>query len=461
MLPSLTSAHLLEAVLALAFVFSCLLGLQVIRERRPPAVTLAWVAVLVLLPLLGVFLYLLLGTRKREQIRMRQRPVIGCEPAVRPFDEAHVLDRMLRRLGLPPGLDGNDIRLSWRPEVARRDVLGVIDNAQERLWVFLYLFEDDASGKAVLDALIAAAERGVSVRVMVDDLGSYGSLAEGRRALMAAGGRMVRFKPVWYALRKRMVNLRNHRKIVVADGLIAWTGGRNVGDHYLAAGKQEWLDLSAVIRGPAALALEEICRNDWRFASDESADQSPIWMAPPQGTACLQVLPSGPEYREDAWQTVLVKSCFEAHERLWLATPYFVPDETVMNAVLTAARSGIDVRILVPQRSDNLLVDLVGRSFLREVQKAGAKVFRYKLGMMHAKVVLVDHTLAIFGSANIDARSLFLNYECMVIGYDAETITPVQAFFEYAFARSSKGVRTIGQIRETLSSLARLVAPLL
>ncbi|WP_146152060.1 phospholipase D-like domain-containing protein [Ahniella affigens] len=461
MLPNLTAAHLFEAILAIALVFSCLLGLQVIRERRPPAVTLAWVAVLVLLPMLGVLLYLLFGTRKRWELRVRQRPVIGCETAVRPFDDAHVLDRMLRRLALPPALSGNDIRCSWRPEVARRDLLDVIDGATERLWMFIYMFEDDASGALVLDALIAAASRGVRVRVMVDDLGSFGSLAAGRRALEAAGGRMVRFKPVWYALRKRMLNLRNHRKIVVADGQVAWTGGRNVGDHYLAAGKHEWLDFSAVIRGPTALALEEICRNDWRFASDEPPDSSPVWVSGPQGNACLQVLPAGPEYRDDAWQTALVKCCFEAHSRLWLATPYFVPDETVTNAVLTAARSGVDVRILVPHRSDNLVVDLVGRSFLREVQRAGGKVFRYKIGMMHAKAVLVDDTLAMFGSANIDARSLFLNYECMVIGYDAETVIPVQAFFEYAFARASRGVRTIGQIRETLSSLARLLAPLL
>lgn len=448
-------------MLAAALIFSCLLGLQVIRERRPPAVTLAWVAVLVLLPLLGVLLYLLFGTRKRWELRARQRAGIGCDTAVRPFDDAHVLDRMLRRLALPPALNGNEIRFSWRPDVARRELISVIDGATERLWMFIYMFEDDASGAAVLDALIAAATRGVKVRVMVDDLGSFGSLASGRRALQSAGGRMVRFKPVWYALRQRMVNLRNHRKMVVADGSVAWTGGRNVGDHYLAAGKQEWLDLSAVIRGPAALALEEICRNDWRFASDELPEPSPIWVDCAQGNACLQVLPSGPEYREDAWQTALVKSCFEAHSRLWLATPYFVPDETVMNAVLTAARSGVDVRILIPHRSDNLVVDLVGRSFLREVQRAGAKVFRYKVGMMHAKAVLVDDTLAMFGSANVDARSLFLNYECMVIGYDAETVIPVQAFFEYAFARASRGVRTIGQIRETLSSLARLLAPLL
>lgn len=453
--------HLLEGTLALAFLLGCTFALQVIRERRAPAATLAWLAILVLLPVAGVFVYLLVGTRKRELRRQRPRGIQASHPVVLPFEQAHVLDRMLRRLQVPPASIGNAVRVAWRADAAIADLLDVIDNARERLWVLVYIFEDDESGCRVLDALTRAATRGVQVHMMVDDLGSYGNVDASRRALESAGGRIVRFKPVWYALRKRMVNLRNHRKIIVADGERAWTGGRNIGDHYLRAGKSDWLDLSAVVTGPAALALEEICRSDWCFATGAELPLTPVIVPETRGPATLQVLPSGPEYREDVWHAALVKACFEAHTRLWLATPYFVPDETVMNALVTAARSGVDVRVLVPQKSDSRIVDLVGRSYLREMQRSGAKVFRYRMGMMHAKAVLVDDQIAMFGSANVDARSFFLNYESTIIGYDEATTTPIAAFFEYSFARSGKGVAPINRISESISSLARLLAPLL
>lgn len=452
---------LYDIALALALLLGWIFALQVIRERRAPAATIAWFLILVLLPLVGMLVYLLIGTRKREVPRLRLRGMHATGTAMLPFADAHVLDRMLRRLQIPPSATGNAVTVAWRPDAALADLLALIDGARERLWVLVYIFEDDDSGCRVLDALTRAASRGVTVRMMVDDLGSFGNLAAGRRALEAAGGQIVRFKPVWYAIRKRMVNLRNHRKIIVADGEHAWTGGRNIGDHYLRAGTSDWLDLSAVIRGPVALALEEICRHDWCFATGAELPPDPVVVPAPAGSAVLQVLPSGPEYREDAWHAALVKGCFEAHTRLWLATPYFVPDETVVNALVTAARSGVDVRLLVPQRSDNRIVDLVGRSFLREVQRAGAKVFRYRLGMMHAKAVLVDDQIGMFGSANLDARSFFLNYESMIVGYDETTTRPLAAFFEFGFARSAKGIPPISRASEAVSSVGRLLAPLL
>lgn len=443
------------------WLLSWTMALGIVRERRPPAATLAWVALLVLLPVFGLLLYLLIGARKLP--RRTHRP---CQPelaleAVVPEAQADALDRMLRRFGIPPATRGNALRITMAPEQARADLLDVIGAAQQRLWVLMYSFEGDASGRAVLGELTAAARRGVDVRLMVDDLGSFGQLGSIRREFEASGGRIVHFKPVWYALTRRIANLRNHRKIVVADGALAWTGGRNVGDVYLDPKAGHWLDLSAVVRGPVVAVMEEICRGDWQFGSGDATCPAPGTAIANAGDATLQMLPSGPEHRDDLWQVSLIKACFEAQSRLWLATPYFVPDETVMNALLTAARSGVDVRILVPTRSDNLLVDFVARSYLREIQRSGVGVYRYDHGMMHAKVVLVDRSLGMFGSANIDARSLFLNYESTLIGYDEATIAPLEQFFAAAFARAKRGLRPTGRIRETLMSLARLAAPLL
>jgi cardiolipin synthase len=443
------------------WLLSWTLALEVVHERRPPATTLAWVALLVLLPVLGLLLYLLFAARKVPRTAPRpcapDLPEATCLPAAL----APALERMLRRFGVPPATLGNALHFTLSPEVARSDLLAVIDSAERELWVLVYAFFDDASGREVMTALTAAARRGVQVRVMVDDIGTLGGLRAAQQALLAAGGRIVRFKPVWYALARRMANLRNHRKIVVADGARAWTGGRNIGDVYLDSAAGPWLDLSLRVEGPAAAVLAEICRNDWQFGSGETDCGAPLAVPAPAGSAAVQVLPSGPEHADDLWQAALIKACFAAQQRLWLATPYFVPDETVLNAVLTAARSGVDVRILVPRRSDNPLVDLVARSYLREAQRAGASVHRYQPGMMHAKFVLVDQRFALFGSANIDARSLFLNYESTLIAYDAASVATLALFFDEACAHALTGLSPTGRIRETLTSLARLAAPLL
>jgi cardiolipin synthase len=173
-----------------------------------------------------------------------------------------------------------------------------------------------------------------------------------------------------------------------------------------------------------------------------------------------QVIASGPDQREDLWHMAFIKACFMARERLWLVTPYFVPDDAALNAICTAARCGVQVRLLVPRKSDNALVDLVSRSYLREVQSVGVKVHRYKPGMMHSKAVLSDdHVL--LGSANLDARSFFLNYEMMLSCHSPQLAAQLAQYFEFCSARSAKGVPPLGRLRESLASLARLLAPLL
>ncbi|MCC6560081.1 MAG: PLDc N-terminal domain-containing protein [Xanthomonadales bacterium] len=445
----------------LLWLLALVLAFEVVHERRAPAATLAWVALLLLLPVLGLLLYLLLAARKVPRPAPRPCAPDLPESVCMPTAAAPALERMLRRFGVPPATLGNALHFALTPDAARSDLLAVIDSAERELWVLVYAFFDDASGREVMTALTAAARRGVQVRLMVDDIGSLGELRTARRAFLAAGGRIVRFKPVWYALARRMANLRNHRKIVVADGARAWTGGRNIGDVYLGRGDRPWLDLSLRVDGPAAAVLAEICRSDWQFGSGDAGCGAPLPVPAATGDAVVQVLPSGPEHADDLWQAALIKACFAAQQRLWLATPYFVPDETVLNAVLTAAHSGIDVRILVPRRSDNPLVDLVARSYQREAQRAGASVHRYEPGMMHAKFVLVDQRYALFGSANIDARSLFLNYESTLVAYDAATVATLAQFFNDACARATTGLAATGRVRETLSAVARLLAPLL
>lgn len=453
-----------EILLFVFWAVSLVLILQVLEERRSPSVTAAWILVIFALPYLGALLYLVAGARKirRRETRIRKPPWHELEE--RPVAEASALDVLLRRLGCAAATVDNAVLLHIEAKQAREELLRVIERAQAELYFLMYDFHWDKSGRQVMQALCACAQRGVKVRMLVDDLGSWLLKSDAVADFREAGGEIVRFKPVWYSLPRRIANLRNHRKIVVADGRIAWTGGRNIGDEYLADGAEQtrWMDLSLTIDGPAASALEEICRSDWRFATGRPLRASPPRELPHQsaGGVIAQVIPSGPDQRDDLWHIAFIKSCFEAKERLWMITPYFVPDDAALNAITTAARCGVDVRVLVPQKSDNPLVDMVARSYLRQVQGLGVKVYRLRRGMLHAKAVLVDQTVLI-GSANLDSRSFLLNYEVMVACEDAPLAEQLAAYVEWLTARSIGGVRTLGRLRETLASTARLLAPLM
>jgi cardiolipin synthase len=464
----------LEILLFAAWGLGLLLILHVLSERRSPSATAAWVLVIFALPYVGALMYLLTGARKVRRRENRIRRTQWHVDEEQPLDQASDLDRMLRRLGCAAATRGNRVELHIEAEHARRALLEVIGNAREELYFLMYSFDWDGSGRTVIQALTETARRGVKVRLMVDDLGSWLLKSAAMDDFRAAGGKLVRFKPVWYALARRMANLRNHRKIVVADGEIAWTGGRNVGDDYLAdhAERQRWADLSLTVQGPAAAALEEICRSDWRYATGEHLRATPARQAVVAlpvveseqhayvDHVVTQVIASGPDQREDLWHIAFIKSCFSARERLWMVTPYFVPDDAALNAICTAARCGVDVRLLIPWKSDNALVDLVSRSYLRQIQSVGVKVHRYKSGMMHSKALLSDEQVLI-GSANLDARSFFLNYEIMLACHSPQLAAQLAQHIEFCAARSAGGVRSLSRWRETLASVARLLAPML
>ena len=455
-----------------------MLAYAVIRERRPPAATLAWLVFVLALPFVGVVVYLLIGTRKRSRHeRARLRPPVDY-PAL-DAGERTALAGFLAGLG-QAGPSANRVEVHPEAGVARRALLALIDGAERELHFVVYTFERDDVGREVLRALRRASERGVAVRLLVDDLGSWHLGRTHMDKLERSGGRVGRFKPLWYALRARTANLRNHRKIVVADGARAWTGCRNIGEHYLEdhAEQTTWADLSYVIEGPAAAVLDEICRCDWQFATGEAlppAKALPLDEARgdargPDGAlavdrrtalARVQVLASGPDLRDDPWHTALLKALARATQRVWIATPYFVPDEAVQHALLVAARSGVDVRLLIPKRSDNRMVDWVARTYLRDLARVGVKVLRYEPGMMHAKLALVDEAI-VTGSANMDARSFFLNYEVVLhVDGDDALRTALEQWYQRLEARSLVGVRPYAVWRETLADLARLLAPMM
>jgi len=464
-------------VLALAFgVFVALLMIgDVLKQRRAPASTAAWLLVLVALPYVGVFMYLLFGARKLARPRHRLGRLPAASYPVVEEALAHPMDLLLRGLGVSGAVDGHRVCIHTSPEHAFSDLIALIRSANTRVLIDMYDLDGDTVGTQVFAALTERAAAGVEVKVLVDDIGSIALRSAAARALRAAGGQLIRFRPVTRLLALRVANLRNHRKIVAIDSQFAWSGGRNIAQCYLSALHVPcaWQDFSFSIEGPAARALENIALSDWQFATGERlspavADtlQAALSEPPIRGelariNARVQIVPSGPDMRDDTWYSAVLSACFTARRRLWLVTPYFVPDEALQNALALAARRGVDVLIVVPKRSDNLIVDWVRTNYLRELSHCGAQVHFYRPRMLHAKLMLIDDSAAAAGTANLDARSLFLNYEVMTIFYSHNEIANVGSYIRSLLPDCDQRIKRVGWLRDTLSAPLRLLAPLL
>ena len=464
-------------VLALAFgVFVALLMIgDVLKQRRAPATTAAWLLVLVALPYIGVVSYLLFGARKLARPRHRLGRLPAASYPVVEEGQAHPLDLLLRGLGVSGAVDGHRVRIHTDPEHALHDLIELIRSANTRVLIDMYDLDGDAVGAQVFAALTERAAAGVEVKVLVDDIGSLALRSAAARTLRAAGGQLIRFRPVTRLMELRVANLRNHRKIVAIDSQYAWSGGRNIAECYLSALHVPcaWQDFSYSIEGPAARALENIALSDWQFATGErlgaavadthtaSLSEPPIRGESTRINARVQVVPSGPDMRDDTWYSAVLSACFTAQRRLWLVTPYFVPDEALQNALALAARRGVEVLIVVPKRSDNRIVDWVRMNYLRELSHCGAQLHFYKPRMLHAKLLLLDDSAAAAGTANLDARSLFLNYEVMTVFYSHAEIAAIASYIRALLPDCSQHFKRVGWLRDTLSAPLRLLAPLL
>lgn len=457
---------IVELVILLGgFILALALSADVLQQRRAPATTSAWLLVLLLLPYVGVMLYVLFGARKLARPRHRIARFIP-QAHQRDASQLPPLAKLLQSLGQAGALPATRVSIHRWPEQALQELLELIKTARSRVMVDMYDFSDDATTQPIFAALAERARAGVKICVLVDDLGSLALRRGAIRALRDSGADVRRFRPVTKLLSLRIANLRNHRKIVVADGIRVWTGGRNLAAPYLGSlqNPENWQDLSCVIEGPAARVYEDIACSDWRFSTGIALAPSVIEQDQASelpDVNLVQTVATGPDLRDDAWYAALLSLCFTVQRRLWLVTPYFVPDEALQNALIYAARRGVEVVLIVPKRSDNRLVDWVRGSFLRELQHGGATVQRYLPRMLHAKCLLADDSVAALGTVNLDARSLFLNYEVMSVFYSAPSIAGVASYIRELMSDSDTQIKRSTWWRETLSAPLRLLAPLL
>jgi cardiolipin synthase A/B len=451
----LIASHLLSVV---GFVMAALLAADVLRGERAPGTTYAWLLVIVLVPYVGVPLYLAIGGRKLARMASRKAGLYGGAQQARA--RASDLERMLCGMGAPPARDGQAIRVLATGEQAFATVMEAIEGATRSIEIATLILADDEVGRAVLDRLEAKARAGVTVRVLIDALFAFHSSRHRLRALTRAGGQVARFMPVLHVPFRGHANLRLHRKIVAVDERVAIVGGMNLAREYMGPTPLpgRWRDLSIRVQGPAIADLVTIFRSDWAFATGASAPPVQALSDSP-GSSTIGVVGSGPDVPSDLIYDAFLTGVFQAARRLWIATPYFIPDEALTRALVLAARRGVDVRILSPAKSNHRLADLAGACALRQVAAAGVKVLAYGPGMLHAKLMVIDDQVAVIGSANFDMRSLFLDYEVALFCTSAPDIATLGGWFEDA-ARHTVPMRVAGRARATVERLARLIGPL-
>ena len=452
------------------FLLALLLLAQLLRSNRPPSSTLAWVLVIVLLPYVGVPLYLTFGGRKLRRMAERKGKIYWRGENRADSASNSAAERVLRSFGVPAATHGNQVEVVSNGEEAYRKLIGLIEGARASIHLTTYILGPDAVGRAVLDHLTKRALAGLEVRVLLDDVGSWRFPRRDLAPFLAAGGEVAWFMPVFHRPFQGRANLRNHRKIVVADGSLAIAGGMNIAEEYMGPVPlpTRWRDVSAVVRGPAAADLDDLFASDWAFAKGQvpppanpppTADEPAA--APSPGGSPVQIVASGPDVEGDPLYESLISLLFAAQERIWVVTPYFVPDEILVRALDLAARRGVDVRLVIPNRSNHITADLARVGYLRQVHEAGGKVLRYRPGMIHGKVIVVDDDLAVVGSANMDMRSLFLNYEVALFLYGPEQIRASVAWVESLLPDCRPGVPKRTWMGELAENIVRLLSPLL
>jgi cardiolipin synthase len=428
---------------------------------------MAWFLAMALVPYVGVPLYVLFGGRKQRRRAASKAPVYGRGPEA-PV-AATAMERLLDGMGVPPASDNAQFELLPTGERAYAALIDLIDHAKSRIHVATFILGGDAVGDSVLEHLTAQAGRGVEVRLLIDGLFAMRPHRRELSRLRQAGGKVAEFMPLLHLPFRGRSNLRNHRKITVVDSSVAMIGGMNLAEEYMGPTPLErrWKDVALRLEGGAASDLDALFREDWAFASGESvvdatAPGAIVRSTDPGrgGPNPVRVVASGPDVATDTLYDAILFGLFSAQARVWIATPYFVPDDALVRALSLACRRGIDVRIVVPTPSNHPVTDLAGAPYLRDLQREGAKVRPYTRGMLHAKVIVIDDAVAMIGSANFDMRSLFLNYEVMALLYGPEQIREVSRWFEQTLALCGTKLPEVGRARAAAEDVARMLGPL-
>ncbi len=479
-LPQISSDF--KTILSLVWsVYLAVLSVWIVMQKRAPVSTLSWILSLALLPVVGLFIYYIFGPQRLEKQRLKR-----LRSRVRAYAQADMARMRAAAAAAPPALRqlvdlgkaccGLPLSSATRVDLLSGGantfdaIFEAVRAARDHVHLECYIFEPDRTGTALRDLLIERARQGVRVRLLVDALGSKRVGRKFMAPMRDAGIEVALFHSTHFGRRARpVINYRTHRKILVCDGYVGFTGGVNITDEEDARIRDDaYHDVHLRIEGPAVCWLQTVFLEDWVYATGSQGDRIdamlPQLMSQAEaGDIPLQVVTSGPDNVFEGIHRMHLAAIHAAQHRVWLTTPYFVPGEPALMALTCAALSGVDVQLLVPRRSDSRIVSAAARSYYDELIAAGVKIWEYEASMLHSKTLLIDNDCAMIGTANFDNRSFRLNFEVGIVVYGPTLAQGLAAQFEHDL-RSASAVRSQrrqGFWRRLGDATARLFSPLL
>lgn len=462
-----------------------LIAIVIFLENRDPSKTITWLIVLAIFPIIGFVCYMIFGQSYRKRRLFRKRTFIDQETFKRVEstppptkeqvatmgDHQQLLFRLAHKLGKSPISFATRTKVLTDGKETYDSILDAIRAAKHHVNLEYYIVRNDEIGREFKELLIEKAKQGVEVRFLYDAVGSWFLSKRYRRDLREAGVQMVSFFPVKLPFLNHRINYRNHRKIVVVDGEVGFIGGLNIGDEYLGKKKRSfgfWRDTHLRVEGEAVRSLQLFFLQDWFYMTGDTL-LAPKYLSPTplrgENLGGVQMVASGPDGEWEAIKSLFFSMIIAAKKSIWIASPYFIPDADILSALRVAALSGIDVRILVPDRPDKRIVYYASRSYFPELLEVGVKIYEYEKGFMHSKLIVVDGELASIGTANMDMRSFHLNFEVNAFLYRTESTAELVRDFEEDFRHSNQLVLENFRKRSILSrvveSTSRLLSPLL
>ncbi|MGG1553565.1 cardiolipin synthase [Paenibacillus ferrarius] len=445
-----------------------------LSEYKRPAKSVAWLSILYIFPIIGFVVYYFMAREyvRRKRVyrdhREERLPSVreeGAESWPASMDER--LCEWLRRIPGAPLTVRNRVTVLTNAATTYDALLEDLELAQRHIHFEFYTIRDDETGRRFQDVLIRKAREGVQVRVIYDGMGSYQLPKAYVDKLKAAGCEVYPFLKPLIAFFEKRLNYRNHRKIVVVDGKVGFVGGINIGDEYLGGDPKLgfWRDTHLKLEGEAVADLQRTFLTDWAFVSGRKLRDKDLFPKPDvEEEAHVQIISSGPDRYWDTIQEMFFSGMIAARRRIYVATPYFIPDPSITMALKTAASSGADVRVILPYKGDSRIVQYASQSYMQELLQAGVRFYLYRKGFIHAKVILFDDFMATAGTANMDMRSFFSNFELNAVLFSESAIQRLEQDFNMdlqeceevelaAFLQRPKSVKC-------KEAIARLLSPL-
>lgn len=440
--------YLITALTFLVYAMGIGSTLHAIMSARTPQGAIAWSVSLCTFPFIALPLYWIFGRthfngyvdarRTRDQ---RTNPLIKETLMKLPDSVPDALDRtpdegVMENLAAMPFTNLNQVDLFTTGADTFASIRAAMGAAEHYILIQFYIVRDDQIGREILASIAEARSRNVEVYFLYDEIGCTRLSPEYLQDLRRMGTRVSGFRTTRGLKNRFQLNFRNHRKIVVTDGRVAFIGGFNIGDEYMGRSKRfgPWRDTHCQIMGPAVLAVQLAFVSDWNWAMEsfpEGLDWTP--RPAPERDEKLLVVPSGPSDQMETWKLLMLQCIRQARDRIWIVSPYFVPDSDVVSALQLAALRGVEVRIMLPEKADHLMVWFASFTFLAQLNMPQIKFHRYTPGFLHQKVLLVDRTMAVVGTANADNRSFRLNFEISLVGRSQEMIEKVEEMLEEDF----------------------------